>query len=76
MFKQPLTHNWIVRPVSNLANVPANCREATPATVQPFKDGIKGSHWEIFEHSSHMPHVEEQEACMRLVGDFLDDNDN
>jgi L-proline amide hydrolase len=50
--------------------------EATPATVQPFKDGIKGSHWEIFEHSSHMPHVEEQEACMRVVGDFLDDNDN
>jgi L-proline amide hydrolase len=44
--------------------------------VQPFKDGIKGSHWEIFEHSSHMPHVEEQEACMRVVGDFLDDNDN
>ena len=50
--------------------------EATPATVQPFKDGIKGSHWEIFEHSSHMPHVEEQEACMRVVGNFLDDNDN
>jgi L-proline amide hydrolase len=50
--------------------------EATPATVQPFKDGIKGSHWEIFEHSSHMPHVEEQEACMQVVGDFLDDNDN
>ncbi len=50
--------------------------EATPATVQPFKDGIKGSRWEIFEHSSHMPHVEEQEACMQVVGDFLDDNDN
>jgi L-proline amide hydrolase len=50
--------------------------EATPATVQPFKDGIKGSRWQIFEHSSHMPHVEEQEACMRVVGDFLDENDN
>ncbi|WP_454816941.1 proline iminopeptidase-family hydrolase [Labrys neptuniae] len=50
--------------------------EATPATVQPYKDGIKGSRWEIFEHSSHMPHVEEQERCMRVVGDFLDQHDS
>ncbi len=49
--------------------------EATPAVVQPFKDNIKGATWEIFEHSSHMPHVEEQEKCMKLVGDFLDAND-
>ena len=49
--------------------------EATPATVQPFKDGIKGARWEIFEQSSHMPHVEEQEDCMRIVGDFLNQND-
>ncbi|MGB3539187.1 MAG: proline iminopeptidase-family hydrolase [Mesorhizobium sp.] len=49
--------------------------EATPATVQPFKDGIKGARWEIFEHSSHMPHVEEQEKCMQVVGAFLDQND-
>jgi len=49
--------------------------EATPATVQPYKDGIKGSEWVIFEHSSHMPHVEEQEACMATVGAFLDRHD-
>ncbi|WP_421580554.1 proline iminopeptidase-family hydrolase [Shinella sp. M31] len=49
--------------------------EATPATVQPFKDGIKGARWKIFEQSSHMPHVEEQEDCMRIVGDFLNQND-
>jgi L-proline amide hydrolase len=49
--------------------------EATPATVQPYKDGIKGARWEIFEQSSHMPHVEEQEKCMQVVGDFLDRND-
>lgn len=49
--------------------------EATPATVQPYKDGIKGSRWEIFEHSSHMPHVEEKERCMQVVGEFLDLND-
>lgn len=49
--------------------------EATPATVQPYKDGIKGSQWEIFESSSHMPHVEEKEKCMQVVGAFLDRND-
>lgn len=49
--------------------------EATPATVQPYKDGIRGSRWEIFEHSSHMPHVEEKERCMQVVGEFLDLND-
>lgn len=49
--------------------------EATPATVQPFRDGIRGARWEIFEQSSHMPHVEEQEDCMRIVGDFLHQND-
>ena len=49
--------------------------EATPATVQPYKDGIKGSQWEIFENSSHMPHVEEKEKCMQVVGAFLDRND-
>jgi L-proline amide hydrolase len=49
--------------------------EATPATVQPYKDGIKGSRWEIFEHSSHMPHLEEKEKCMQVVGAFLDQHD-
>jgi L-proline amide hydrolase len=49
--------------------------EATPAVVQPFKDRIKQARWEIFEHSSHMPHVEETERCMKVVGDFLDQHD-
>jgi L-proline amide hydrolase len=46
--------------------------EATPAVVQPFADGIKDVRWEIFENSSHMPHVEETERCLKVVGDFLD----
>jgi L-proline amide hydrolase len=49
--------------------------EATPAVVQPFADGIKGARWEIFENSSHLPHVEETELCMQVVGDFLDAHD-
>jgi L-proline amide hydrolase len=49
--------------------------EATPATVQPYQDNIKGARWQIFEHSSHMPHVEETELYMKSVGAFLDQND-
>jgi L-proline amide hydrolase len=49
--------------------------EATEATVQPYADGIPDVRWEIFENSSHMPHVEEEEAYLRLVGAFLDEND-
>jgi L-proline amide hydrolase len=49
--------------------------EATPAVVQPFADGIKGARWEIFEESSHMPHVEEQERCLQVIGDFLAEHD-
>ncbi|MFO1055613.1 MAG: proline iminopeptidase-family hydrolase [Dongiaceae bacterium] len=46
--------------------------EATPACVQPYADRIKGARWVIFENSSHLPHIEETEACLKLVGDFLD----
>ncbi len=45
--------------------------EATPATVQPFFDNIPDVRWEIFEQSSHSPHVEEAARCLRVVGDFL-----
>jgi len=33
--------------------------EATPATIQPFYDRIPNVRWEIFEDSSHVPHIEE-----------------
>lgn len=46
--------------------------EATPATVQPFADGIADVQWQIFEQSSHMPHVEERDACMACVARFLE----
>lgn len=49
--------------------------EATPAVVQPFADKIKDVRWEIFEHSSHMPHVEETARCLQVVGAFLDAHD-
>ncbi len=71
---------WSVIDKVNRINVPAllisgRYDEATPAVVQPFKDNIKGARWEIFENSSHLPHVEETEKCMKVVSAFLAAND-
>ena len=49
--------------------------EATEACVRPYAERIKGARWEIFENSSHLPHVEESESYMKLVGAFLDAHD-
>jgi L-proline amide hydrolase len=49
--------------------------EATPATVQPYFDGIGDVRWERFEHSSHMPFVEEPEAYRAVVAGFLAEHD-
>lgn len=49
--------------------------EATPATMQPFMDGIADVTWEIFADSSHMPHVEEEDRFLSVVGAFLQDHD-
>ncbi len=49
--------------------------EATPATVRPYADGIADVRWQIFEDSSHMPHVEEKEACLGAVAAFLDEQE-
>lgn len=45
--------------------------EATPALQQRLAAGIRGAAWALFEDSSHMPHVEERERYMQVVGDFL-----
>lgn len=47
--------------------------EATPLVVKPYKDNIRGIQAEVFEESSHMPHVEERMACMGVVAKFLDE---
>ncbi len=46
--------------------------EATPLCVKPYADLIPDVRWIVFENSSHMPHVEEKEACLAAVADFLD----
>jgi L-proline amide hydrolase len=45
--------------------------EATPLIVGTIHERIPGSQWEIFEDSSHMPHVEEHEAFLERVEAFL-----
>ncbi len=47
--------------------------EATPATVQPYADNIPDVRWTVFENSSHMPHVEEKDACLSAVATFLNE---
>ncbi|MFF3437160.1 proline iminopeptidase-family hydrolase [Streptosporangium sp. NPDC002721] len=45
--------------------------EATPATVRPYADLIPGARWEIFENSSHTPHLEEPERFTAVMTEFL-----
>jgi L-proline amide hydrolase len=45
--------------------------EATPATVQPYVDGIRGARQHVFPASSHLPMVEETDAYLRVVTGFL-----
>jgi len=49
--------------------------EATPATVQPYFDAIPDVRWEIFEHSSHLPMVEEPIRYLSVVETFLAEHD-
>jgi len=50
--------------------------EATPRIVEEIHRRVAGSRWELFEESSHMPHVEEPERFLAIVGAFLDEADS
>ena len=45
--------------------------EATPHIVEQIHARIPGARWQLFEDSSHMPHVEEPEAFLATVEAFL-----
>jgi pimeloyl-ACP methyl ester carboxylesterase len=45
--------------------------EATPHIVEQIHQRIPGSEWTTFEHSSHLPHIEEPEAFLGRVDSFL-----
>lgn len=45
--------------------------ESTPLLNQILNRGIPSSEWVLFEHSSHMPHVEEETGFLQTVSAFL-----
>ncbi len=45
--------------------------ESTPAINRVLRDGIRGSEWVMLDDASHLSHVEQPEAYMRAVTDFL-----
>lgn len=45
--------------------------EITPACAETMHGGIAGSELHRFAHSAHLAHVEEADAYLRLLGDFL-----
>lgn len=45
--------------------------EATPEAVSPFVELIPGARWELFEESSHMPHLEEPDLFFEVMEKFL-----
>jgi L-proline amide hydrolase len=49
--------------------------EATALIVRTIHERIPGARWELFEDSSHMPHVEEPERFLEVVESFLASTD-
>jgi L-proline amide hydrolase len=45
--------------------------ESTPLLNEILHKGIPNAEWFLFEHSAHLPHVEEEEKFMRTVSAFL-----
>ncbi|HET9074805.1 MAG TPA: proline iminopeptidase-family hydrolase [Solirubrobacteraceae bacterium] len=45
--------------------------EATPAVVEPLVEAIPGARWELMAGASHCSHLEQPEAFLTLVEDFL-----
>ncbi|MEV5955788.1 proline iminopeptidase-family hydrolase [Streptomyces sp. NPDC051987] len=45
--------------------------EVTPASAQPYQDLVPDVRWEVFEESSHMPHLEEPQRFTDVVAAFL-----
>lgn len=47
--------------------------EATPQTTAWYQSLLPGSQLAVFEHSAHMPHLEQPEEYLRVVRAFLSD---
>lgn len=45
--------------------------EITPVCAGTLRRGIANSRLAVFEHSAHMPHLEERERYLKVLADFL-----
>lgn len=68
--------DWTIEDRLAQINVPALVisgahDEATPLVTRPLVERIPDVKWVLFHDSSHMPHVEEKELCLKTVSDFL-----
>lgn len=73
--------NWDVRHRLGEINVPTlvtsgRFDEATPVIAGTVQQGIPGARWQIFEQSSHMAHVEEEELYRQVLTDFISQYDD
>lgn len=73
--RDPTAVDWLSSIVAPTLLMSRHHDETTPATVQPFADLILNARWTVFPDPSHMPRVEERQACMDLVGGLLKQND-
>lgn len=67
---------WDIRPELHNINVPTLLTNgvydgASDAAVSPTFQAVSKVKWVTFSKSSHMPHWEERERYMQIVGDFL-----
>lgn len=68
--------NWSIMDRLYLVDVPTLIyngahEEAQDWVVAPFFNLIPKRKWVRFKNSSHMPHYEERERCMQIIGDFV-----
>ncbi|MGO4567508.1 proline iminopeptidase-family hydrolase [Rhizobium sp. 2YAF20] len=68
--------DWTIEDRLHQINVPTllisgKYDEATPLVVEPYISRVPNCDWVLFENSSHMPHVEEKDLCLKTVSDFL-----
>jgi L-proline amide hydrolase len=47
--------------------------EVRPEVVRVIAEAVPGARWELFETSSHTPHLEEPERFLRVVEGFLEE---
>lgn len=50
--------------------------EVTLACIETVYQGISGSKWVLSENSFHMPHLEEIELFLQVLGEFLHSIEN